>query len=399
MPDLMAVPAEAIGTPTATADVAALSAKGARTAKKFHLPELDVVRFIAFCMVFLQHVFQHGPEAYERYFGHTASRILAGLANAFGFGLCLFFFLSAYLISELLLREQAISGTISIKRFYQRRALRIWPLYFFGVTIGMAIAVAQRSSDDIRQFLAFTVFAGNWSLMGRDWSANPMTVLWSISIEEQFYVVWPLVIKFAGSAGTWFVAVLISLASVFTTTRLANAGADLSGVIWYSTLVQFLMFTAGTFYALYLRGRLPSLSTASRMTIASLGAIAWLVAAIVCRSKANGPAQPGALVPIGYMLTAVGCVLIVTSILGIKARMPRTLVYLGRISFGLYVYHELALYLVGLATSKLGFHAATLKTSPIAFALTVAMAAASYRYFELPFLKMKSRLAAVDTTS
>jgi peptidoglycan/LPS O-acetylase OafA/YrhL len=397
MPDVMAVLAEVIGTPTATADVTAALANGARTARRFHLPELDVVRFIAFFLVFLYHVFQHGPESYERYFGHTASRFFAGLANAFGLGLCLFFFLSAYLISELLLREQTISGTISIKRFYQRRALRIWPLYFFGVAIGMAIAIAQRSIDDIRHFLAFTVFAGNWSLMGRDWSENPMTVLWSISIEEQFYIVWPLVIKFAGSAGTWFVAVLISLASVSETTRLANAGADLSVMVWYNTLVQFLMFTAGTFYALYLRGRLPSLSTASRLTIAALGAMAWLVAAIVCRSKGNGPAQPGALVPIGYVLTAVGCVLIVTSILGIKARMPRALVYLGRISFGLYVYHALALYLVGLATSKLGLHAATLKTSPIAFALTVAMAAVSYRYFEVPFLKMKNRLATVDT--
>jgi peptidoglycan/LPS O-acetylase OafA/YrhL len=77
--------------------------------------------------------------------------------------------------------------------------------------------------------------------------------------------------------------------------------------------------------------------------------------------------------------------------------MPRALVYLGRISFGLYVYHQLALYLVSLATSKLGFHPSTLKTSPIAFALTVAIAAASYRYFELPFLKLKNRLATVDT--
>jgi peptidoglycan/LPS O-acetylase OafA/YrhL len=342
-------------------------------------------------------VFQHNPAAYERYFSHSASRFFAGLANSFAFGLCLFFFLSAYLISELLLREQTISGTIDIKRFYQRRALRIWPLYFLGVAIGIAFAVAQRSTADIRQFLAFSVFAGNWYMIGHGWSENPMAPLWSISIEEQFYLVWPLVIRFAGSAGTWIVTVLLSFASVFETAQLANASADLSVTVWCNTLVQFLMFTAGTAYALLLRGRLPSFNTVYRLATAALGLMAWLVASCVCGSKSDSAAQPGFLVPTGYALTALGCAFICTSLLGVKARMPTALVYLGRISFGLYVYHVLALYLVGLATSKLGFQPSTLKTSPVAFALTVAIAAASYQYFELPFLKVKSRLATVDT--
>jgi hypothetical protein len=132
-------PTEVVATSVANVDITAELPKGARAAAKFHLPELDVVRFVAFFMVFLCHVFAHGPAAYERYFGHTTSRFFAGFADSFAFGLCLFFFLSAYLISELLLREQTISGTIDIKRFYQRRALRIWPLYFLGVAIGLAL--------------------------------------------------------------------------------------------------------------------------------------------------------------------------------------------------------------------------------------------------------------------
>lgn len=100
--------------------------------QRFYLPELDVLRFFAFLAVFLQHAFQHTPAFY--YPGtHPDARgaLVAILAWSGGYGVDLFFVLSAFLITQLLLREQEVTGTLDVERFYIRRILRIWPLYFF----------------------------------------------------------------------------------------------------------------------------------------------------------------------------------------------------------------------------------------------------------------------------
>src|ERR1019366_4208803 len=84
-------------------------------------PELDVVRFLAFLLVFIHHFFpRNGAPA------KSSLYLLNSFANACGMGLCLFFALSAYLITELLLKERETTQVISVKNFYTRRALRIW---------------------------------------------------------------------------------------------------------------------------------------------------------------------------------------------------------------------------------------------------------------------------------
>ena len=96
----------------------------------FYRPELDVLRFIAFFSVFIAHL-ENAPVATD------ASPLKAALLHLYAvvvasgaFGMCIFFLLSAYLITELLIRERAATGSIHLRAFYTRRILRIWPLYF-----------------------------------------------------------------------------------------------------------------------------------------------------------------------------------------------------------------------------------------------------------------------------
>src|SRR5438552_17688903 len=100
----------------------------------FYRPELDVLRFGAFLLVFIHHGF---PLTAAEYAGWGVPGVVAALlasgARAGALGVDLFFALSAYLITELLLREQRSHGTFSIRAFYVRRILRIWPLYFFAL--------------------------------------------------------------------------------------------------------------------------------------------------------------------------------------------------------------------------------------------------------------------------
>ena len=98
-------------------------------------PELDVVRFLAFLLVFFFH-FLPWPSI-----GQTGWRVQMALVELCAMGLCLFFTLSAYLITSILLDEREKNGVISVQKFYIRRILRIWPLYFFGIALGIGFAL------------------------------------------------------------------------------------------------------------------------------------------------------------------------------------------------------------------------------------------------------------------
>lgn len=368
-----------------------------RSAATFHRPELDVIRFLAFFLVFVHHVLPHQAEGFSKHFGSQVAAILAAVANGLGFGLCLFFFLSAYLITELLLREKTRTSGVELKRFYQRRIPRIWPLYFLGISIGIAIALVTRSTADFRQFLAYLGLVGNWYVAAHGWSDNPMTPLWSISIEEQFYLLWPFVIKATGTTGTWVCAALFGILGLIETNRLASAGAQLDYEIWANTLVQFMMFSAGAVTAIALQGRAPALGRIWRWPLAIVGLASWFVAAIHCNVKGIGAAPSGLSIPAGYALAALGCVCIFLTFIGTRAKMPWTLVYLGRISFGLYVFHEPAIQILHGATVALGYPLGYLSMSPLALALTIVVAVISFKYFETPFLRGKAKLAVIDT--
>src|SRR5947207_1159181 len=103
---------------------------------RFYRPELDGLRFFAFLAVYINHTLLLDPAR-----GELWKRALGSIGTAGAFGVDLFFALSAYLITELLLREQKARGRIDVPAFYLRRMLRIWPLYF--VFLGAMVAIAR----------------------------------------------------------------------------------------------------------------------------------------------------------------------------------------------------------------------------------------------------------------
>src|SRR5580704_10177801 len=115
-----------------TAAIAAPAEITSKT-KSFYRPELDALRFFAFLAVFLFH-FNRPVDLYVQ---HGIPRVVALTATSLiqggVFGVDLFFVLSAYLITELLIREKEVCGSLDVKGFYLRRILRIWPLYFFAI--------------------------------------------------------------------------------------------------------------------------------------------------------------------------------------------------------------------------------------------------------------------------
>jgi peptidoglycan/LPS O-acetylase OafA/YrhL len=123
-----------------------LQPTGENRSGAFYRPELDALRFFAFLYVFISHAFSLAPDHYiSAGLSAEAALWLARAVAVGGFGVGLFFVLSSYLITELLIREYNRTGKLDVRSFYIRRALRIWPLYFFFLIL-VYLAIPQNST-------------------------------------------------------------------------------------------------------------------------------------------------------------------------------------------------------------------------------------------------------------
>ena len=348
---------------------------GRAVAERFYLPQLDGLRFFAFLTVFLD----HGVEGTERLW-------LAQLQPLGSFGVDLFFVLSSYLLTTLLLREQAATGRIDVVAFLIRRGLRIWPLYLVCVAV-----IAVGTSLSWWYLLGLATFTFNWQLVvpfaGSLALLEAMGSLWSLSVEEQFYGAWPLLLRLGATPRRvlWLAALMLAGAVI------ARAAVVLLGLGWgairFSSITRLDGMAVGAALAAWPRpSRLPAWAApvAGIITLGLLSAMQILVP-----FSASPPAFEilRGLVAAG-MLGGLLWVVVHASA-GVLASRP--LVYLGRISYGLYVFHG-AMYALT--------HWAGLRWQsrlPVAFLLTLAVAALSYRYLERPFLRLKQRYARVES--
>jgi peptidoglycan/LPS O-acetylase OafA/YrhL len=192
-------------------------------------------------------------------------------------------------------------------------------------------------------------------------------LLWSVSIEEQFYLTWPWLVRF-GADRVRLIA--YGMLSVSTVTRivLVILGVHHPG-IWCNTLARLDPIAGGALLACFLSGSLPAHTRRTRSLCIGLGAVLL----IGVGALGNNEGWP---VLVTYPLASAAAVAVIFGTLGSRVR---TGAYFGKISYGLYV-----------------FHAAVIRVVPspiLALPLTIAIAALSYRFLESPFLRLKDRFA------
>jgi peptidoglycan/LPS O-acetylase OafA/YrhL len=311
--------------------------KGAERQRRFYEPELDVLRFCAFLAVFCFHVLPSGYSDLVPRFGPLIPGVLLAARNAMAFGVCMFFLLSAYLITKLLVLEREKTGAIHLKSFYIRRILRIWPLYLtFLIAMWILGRIHIFYPIETSRFIAFLLFSGNVYTSWFGFTYNPILPRWTISIEEQFYIVWPL-LACAGDRFLKVSAVTVICISVLSTVLLGRSSKDAAVAVWTSSLVQFQFFAIGSLLALRFSRCTPAFSWAIRLSLAMAGLALMMIAGGPLHIG-QGPTDSPALLTFGYELMALGTVLVFLAFLGAARkgmRVPSGLTYLGQISYGL----------------------------------------------------------------
>jgi peptidoglycan/LPS O-acetylase OafA/YrhL len=380
---------------------------GEGTLRRFYHPELDALRFFAFLCVFLHHTRSHsrgvtvtpaGVDGVAR-----GGSLLVHLWRTFHFSLCsgvsLFFFLSAYLITTLLIMEREKTGTIHIGAFYVRRALRIWPLYFTYLLIllllGWGIPVARMSTAEA--FSSFGFYSNWYKILHPNETAALAAMLWSISIEEQFYLLCPLGARMLKRTGMLISCGLALAASCLLLYWLGAHGKFEDGYLRFNTFVQALFLVGGALTALVIQKRDIRIPLTARPLMLAAGLGAWLIAFLSFGNVSSLATFSTSHPLLHYLMGLLGVILIFFAFFGLDAKwIPRQVVYLGKISYGLYIWHIIANWA---SEQVFGKTAVSSALPVIALAVTIVISSCSYRWLEKPFLSLKERFTFVQSRS
>ena len=314
---------------------------------RFYLPELDILRFFAFLWMF----FVHASITFPASDTNARPRII----DAGFYTVDLFFALSAYLLTQLLVRELARRGKADVRAFYLRRVLRIWPLYFS--FLGLAFILSNSfsgspyaSSFTARSvyFMAYLFFVGNFA---NAWLGPPAVILsplWTICTEEQVYLVLPWLIRKATPLGIAAAGAALVVAANFS--RVEFVFHYSSGVpVWFNTLTHLDSIGIGILLAAVPREWFSGLARSRRIALVAIGIGCWLGAVNYYNAEIAAETLWQEL--FSYPLGAIGSGAILAAYIGAEWRHDheRAGAIRGlpwKISYGLYVFHGLGITLI-----------------------------------------------------
>jgi peptidoglycan/LPS O-acetylase OafA/YrhL len=354
---------------------------------KIHLPGLNGIRAIAALAVIFSHI--------GLSLGEFGLRKLEDIDLA-GYGVTIFFALSGFLITYLMLIEKSRFENINIRQFYIRRILRIWPLYYFYLSLSVITILTFDLQDISGNIWYYLLFSANIPFI----AGTPISLLghfWSLGVEEQFYLFWPWVVDKAKKLVSWIIIfiVIICLLKVAAWIFLKETG----NVIPYQVIhvTRFHCMAIGALGAILFYRKHKRFLELSYSVPAQV--ISWLFIGTLAFSLFPG----GSLIK--HEVVAIISVILIVNVAGNKrailklcGRIPD---YLGKISFGLYVYHPLIIFItartMGSYLQGIDPQVRAFVIYPLLLLFTIVVAGISYEYFEKKFLALKTAFSRVES--
>lgn len=308
-------------------------------------------------------------------------------------GVTLFFAISGLLITTLLLREHDRHGTIDLRAFYVRRALRIFPLYYLVLLVYVVLVfLMERHNQNGHEFFSnlvfFATYTSNWFVIND--GRTIFYFAWSLAAEEQFYLLWPPLMKRLGTraralaVATSIVAVLAALELVLPWLLPAAPRPHLALRV---VLGVPLAIVAGVAAALALHDQRTFARLWPWLCGSRWHSLLWLVLGVALTVTPGSPRFAG---HIALTLLVVACCMREDHALAWLLQR-RVMVYLGSISYGLYLWHVLCKNVVVKLAALGGLALGPLSLVVPTLLLAVVVAGLSFKYFESPLLRLKGR--------
>ncbi len=369
-----------------------------------HVPELDGVRGLAILAVMLSHGVAMLGAVPRGVPGQTAAAFVNAIFTPGWGGVDLFFTLSGFLITGILLRTRA--RPTYFKSFYARRVVRIFPIYYLFLIFTLLVAklsptFAAHVPASWMERLSYFLYVQNWPVFWQSWAGlgSLWGAYWSLAVEEQFYMVWPAVVRFVSIRTMLCLCVAGFLLGWPERALMIHLHGMSFGLMqWPFSRLDGLFL--GAAIALYreLYGR-PVPKTWAVAAVAA-GAVMWLGIVLFHAEQLQGAGvQLWERGVTGFALMSGGLIALthykVPSLQ--RALTVRALLLAGRLSYGMYVYH-LCIYWVFTGVwrhalyPRFGdvFHPlAAFFFIAAAIVTTTAVAWLSFRYIESPFLRLK----------
>jgi peptidoglycan/LPS O-acetylase OafA/YrhL len=368
--------------------------------QRVHFKNLDILRFIAAYMIVLLHCFF----GWKAFFGHpeiitlnTTPTILNKieiLMHNFSFGVDIFFLISGFLITYLLLVENERTGKVDIIKFYIRRAYRIWPLYFLLILIAPLLTYFfnEQKPDYLYQFL----FAGNFDIINQGPKSPATDHLWSICIEEQFYLFCPLLVTLIPIRKLPQVLLGIVLACIFFRIYISTTTEIYGMTIYMHTLSRIDVLALGSLFGyLFFHNKIKfDHSWPVRLIIYCIFLTVFLnVDYNECGSFFSVSVKKYFFILMiaywaGNFLFNPGSV--------IRFGKTGALHYLGKVSYGIYMFNPVVIFLILKLCSEFSIQNYPLYLLMVHAGLLFTVFL-SYRFIELPFLNLKEKYAVVKS--
>ena len=325
--------------------------------------------------------------------GNPKATLLAGL------GVSMFFALSGFLITYLLLEEKK-TGNISVKNFYIRRVLRIWPLYYAYMILSL-LTLIKFTEQTINSTILFYIFFFFYFSFIIGTAIDFISHYWSLGVEEQFYSFWPWLIR-RGGGNTLIMTVLICAGLILLKTAIRiydiqynNGNIGLAYSILHTTRFQCMLIGA-VGAILYFQQNKWFLMLTNNYFVQS---IAWLAIVLAAVNQFH---------IISFLDNEIFCVVTLVVIIG-QIKTEKRIVnlnhpvfdFVGKISYGIYVIHPLVIFYLAKAihfsNSQLPLNYLIIYI--VVFIAVISIAYLSYKYFEKPFLSLKLKYSIVRSSS
>ena len=358
-------------------------------------PNLNGLRFVGSLAVMLFHCFTLHRDIWGDFYNTQWFKAIGLVLNKGHLGVALFFVLSGFLITYLLLNELARNGSINLGHYFMRRILRVWPLYFVITLFGFFIFPhLPYGAETVHELWRYLIFASNIDeiILGLKDNINFLTATWTISVEEQFYLSWGILIallRFRNkNTFLWFFLSVIAGTILF---RLFHLNDERTLYFHTFSVISDLAFGGLIAWLVYYKKISSFFEQLPRWSIL----LAYLVGGALLLSE--GKLLYGSAAAFARLIPETVFAFIILEQVYAKHsfykidRIPGFF-EAGKLTYGFYLFHCIYIWYWAhffkdhQLTSNFGYYCLYVA---LVFVSTYATAWLSFRYFEQPFLRLK----------